>query len=118
VNFGRCFGVFVRDLETGLFQGGLFGRLFVEEAAVPYSFIECFWLDESTRGAGFGRIIMDIALNFSKEEGSHAVQLFTSSDQARGFYEKLGFTPVHVSKPLYQSPDGSWVNNNVYRKYI
>ena len=108
----------MRDLERGLFQGGLFGKLLIEEAKIPHSYIEGFWLDERLRGMGFGRTIMDIALNFSKQEGASIVALSTYSDQAPDFYPKAGFTPVHISKPLFQSPEGDWVNEYTYRKDI
>lgn len=73
--------------EDGNRVGGLWGRcsygwLFVEYLAVP----------EAHRGADHGTALMQRAEAIARDEGCVGVWLDTFSFQARGFYEKLGFT--------------------------
>lgn len=67
--------------------GGLWGRcsydwLFVEYLAVP----------EALRGADHGTALMQRAEALARDHGCVGIWLDTFSFQARGFYEKLGFT--------------------------
>lgn len=73
--------------ERGARVGGLWGRcsygwLFVEYLAVP----------EAHRGAAHGTALMARAEQIAREQGCVGIWLDTFSFQARGFYEKLGFT--------------------------
>lgn len=73
--------------EDGNRVGGLWGRcsyrwLFVEYLAVP----------EAYRGLDHGTALMQRAETIARAEGCVGVWLDTFSFQARGFYEKLGFT--------------------------
>lgn len=73
--------------ESGARVGGLWGRysygwLFVEYLAVP----------EAYRGADHGTALMARAEKIAREQGCVGIWLDTFSFQARGFYEKLGFT--------------------------
>jgi GNAT superfamily N-acetyltransferase len=71
----------------GTNDGGLWGRigydgLFVELLAVP----------EAARGQGLGRALMVQAETIAREAGCAGIWLDTYEFQARGFYERLGFT--------------------------
>lgn len=73
--------------EDGTSEGGLWGRigygwLFVELLAVP----------EAARGMGLGRQLMQQAETIAREAGCTGIWLDTYEFQARGFYEKLGYT--------------------------
>jgi len=71
----------------GSASGGLWGKitydwLFVEMLAVP----------ENLRGQGHGEALMAHAEAIAREHGCVGIWLDTYAFQARGFYEKLGFT--------------------------
>lgn len=73
--------------KSGARVGGLWGRfsygwLFVEYLSVP----------EAHRGADHGTALMARAEKIAREQGCVGMWLDTFSFQARGFYEKLGFT--------------------------
>jgi ribosomal protein S18 acetylase RimI-like enzyme len=53
-------------------------------------FIDALWVDEAARGQGAGRTLMARAEAHAAAEGCHSAWLDTF--QARGFYEKLGYT--------------------------
>lgn len=55
-------------------------------------FIDTLWVDESLRGKAYGKLIMQAAESYAVEKGIHQVYLYTTSFQARPFYEKLGYT--------------------------
>ncbi|MGK2285393.1 GNAT family N-acetyltransferase [Pedomonas sp. V897] len=68
-------------------SGGLWSRfsydwLFVELLAVP----------EQLRGKGLGTQLMKRAEDIARHRGAAGIWLDTFSFQARGFYEKLGFS--------------------------
>lgn len=72
---------------AGARVGGLLGRcsygwMFVEYLAVP----------EAHRAAGYGTALMRRAEEIARDEACVGIWLDTFSFQARGFYEKLGFT--------------------------
>lgn len=82
--------------EAGATVGGLWGKtgygwLFVEFLAVP----------ESLRGRDLGAALMREAEQIAAERGCVGAWLTTFSFQARGFYEKLGYS---VFGELDQSP--------------
>jgi GNAT superfamily N-acetyltransferase len=66
----------------GLWGGTSFGWLFIQLLAVP----------ETLRGQGVGRALMAQAEAEAASRGCHAVWLDTFEFQARGFYERLGYT--------------------------
>ena len=49
-------------------------------------------MPESARGRGLGRTLMRQAEDVALRRGCHGAWLDTFSFQARGFYEKLGYT--------------------------
>lgn len=80
--------VLLRDGE-GTVVGGLVGAtgwgwLYIENLAVP----------SELRGAGWGRRLMAAAEDEARRRGCTGMRLDTYTFQARGFYERLGFTVV------------------------
>ena len=71
----------------GAVIGGLWG-------ATAYEWLYVQWLavPESLRGQGVGRRIMLMAEAEAVARGCHSAWLDTFEFQARGFYEKLGYT--------------------------
>jgi GNAT superfamily N-acetyltransferase len=67
--------------------GGLWGR-----TAFGWLFVELLFVPESLRGQGVGRELMRRAEVEALTRGCHAAWLDTFQFQARGFYERLGYT--------------------------
>jgi GNAT superfamily N-acetyltransferase len=83
----------------GTTAGGLWGKtgygwLFVEFLAVP----------EEARGRNLGAALMGEAERIARQRGCGGAWLTTFSFQARGFYEKLGYS---VFGTLEDSPAGN-----------
>ena len=55
------------------------------------------------RGRGLGREVLQWAIREADDQGCHLVQLTPNKkrDQARRFYESLGFEPTHEGMKLY-----------------
>ena len=58
----------------------------------------------SAQNIGVGRLLMEAAENWAKEQGYRLLHLevFANNDKARGFYQNIGFMPetLHMIKPL------------------
>ncbi|TLU70471.1 GNAT family N-acetyltransferase [Lichenicoccus roseus] len=67
--------------------GGLWG-----DSAWGYLHIELLVVPEAMRGTGIGRTLLQRAEEEALCRGCHQVWLDTFSFQARGFYEKLGYS--------------------------
>jgi len=73
--------------EDGTTDGGLWGRI-----SYDWLFIELLGLPEALRGQGLGRALMQQAEDIAQDAGCAGIWLDTYEFQARGFYEKLGYT--------------------------
>ncbi len=73
--------------ENGTTEGGLWGRI-----GYDWLFIELLGLPEALRGQGLGRNLMERAEAIARDAGCAGIWLDTYEFQARGFYEKLGYT--------------------------
>lgn len=78
--------VLLKD-DVGQTVGGLTGR-----AIYDWLFIELLHIPESFRGRGVGTRLMAKAEEFARQRGLAGIWLDTYHFQARGFYEKLGFS--------------------------
>jgi GNAT superfamily N-acetyltransferase len=67
--------------------GGLYGSTWMS-----YLHVNLLFVPESMRGAGIGRKLMMEAEAEAVRRGCSAASLDTFSFQARGFYEKLGYS--------------------------
>ena len=54
--------------------------------------IELLWLNETARGIGMGRGLIEQAEDFACGQHCEKALVETTSWQARGFYERLGYT--------------------------
>lgn len=65
--------------------------------------IEAVHIDESVRGRGIGKAMMEWAIQKAKEEGCHLVQLTTDKQRpdALKFYQRLGFVASHEGLKLH-----------------
>jgi len=79
--------ILISDPVTGEGLGGLFGH-----TSHAYLHVDLLFIPESLRGSGLGRQILLQAEQEAIDRGCHAVWLDTFSFQARGFYERLGYS--------------------------
>lgn len=73
--------------DSGQAVGGLWGR-----TAFGWLFVELLFVPESLRARGLGRELMQRAETEAITRGCHAAWLDTFQFQARGFYERLGYS--------------------------
>lgn len=78
--------VTLRD-TNGKFLGGVYCDLYWSAL-----FIKWVWIDESLRKSGLGTKMIADAEAEGRRRGATMAHLDTFSFQARGFYEKLGYT--------------------------
>jgi GNAT superfamily N-acetyltransferase len=76
----------LRD-EAGAVTGGLYGRFYY-----GWLFVALLLVPEALRGRNLGTELMAQAEAAARARGCTGIWLDTFSFQARGFYEKLGFT--------------------------
>lgn len=77
----------LQDQETGEHIGGLWGRF-----GYDWLFVELLVVPETLRGKGYGVRLMQDAERIARQRGAAGIWLDTFNFQARGFYEKLGFS--------------------------
>jgi GNAT superfamily N-acetyltransferase len=77
------------SLEDG--AGGLLGGLY-GHMSYAWLVVEALWVREQERSCGYDRRLLAKAEEQARQDGCHAVWLDTFSFQARGFYEKCGYT--------------------------
>jgi GNAT superfamily N-acetyltransferase len=95
---GRPLAITITDEETGEILGGLWGA-----TGYGYLHIDLLYVPESMRGNGVGRSVMRQAEDEAIERGCRGAWLDTFTFQARGFYEKLGYS---VISELEDTPPG------------
>ena len=78
---------FAIEDERGQMIGGLSGA-----TAYGWLFVELLFIPESLRGQGVGTDLIRRAEAEALARGCHSVWLDTFEFQARGFYERLGYT--------------------------
>jgi GNAT superfamily N-acetyltransferase len=79
--------IFVRD-GSGRLIGGLIART---HAIRCWLEVLVLWVDESSRGAGIGRKLMEQAEDEARRRGCSFARLASSDYQAPGFYVTLGY---------------------------
>jgi GNAT superfamily N-acetyltransferase len=85
-NDHRPLVIAIEDAQ-GKVMGGLWGR-----TAYDWLFVELLFVPPSLRGRGVGADLMRRAETEALRRGCHSAWLDTFEFQARGFYERLGFT--------------------------
>lgn len=91
VNYKR-FSVVLR--EDG---GDTFGVL-TAYTAFAEVYIDDLWVDQSFRGKGYGRRLLQALEDHFKGKGFNNINLVTSAFQAPEFYKKCGFTIEFIRK--------------------
>jgi GNAT superfamily N-acetyltransferase len=83
----RPLTIVLSDPETQETVGGLVGW-----TSFSCLHVNLLYLPDTLRGAGLGTKMMALAEEEAVRRGCHGVWLDTFSFQARGFYERLGYT--------------------------
>jgi GNAT superfamily N-acetyltransferase len=83
----RSLAILLSHPESDEIVGGLYGA-----TAFSHLWIELLFVPESMRGVGIGRKLMMMAEVEAVQRGCRAAALDTFSFQARGFYERLGYS--------------------------
>lgn len=80
--------------------GLAWARLAEEEPAVAQLYQ--MWVAPEWRGHGVGRALLDMAVQWARPAGAHAMRLdvTVSNGPAAGLYDRAGFRPVGSPKPL------------------
>lgn len=84
---GRVIGTFVLMIVPQVANRGL-----------PWAEVESVVIEESLRGGGYGRILMDHAERLAREAGCYKLQLISNNRRAttaHRFYEALGYQSTH-----------------------
>lgn len=81
--------------DNGEFVGAIVVQLFWRQLHIKYLFVE-----ESYRGQGIARRLMNHALEHGKNRGCQFAFVETMSFQAPEFYQKMGFK-IEFSRPGY-----------------
>jgi ribosomal protein S18 acetylase RimI-like enzyme len=77
--------VYVRTSD-GAIVGGLLGL-----TQLDWLYVDRLWIDETARGRGYGRRLMEAAERVAARRGCLGAWLDTASFQAPGFYKRLGY---------------------------
>ena len=83
----RSLVILLSHPESDEIMGGLWGL-----TAFSHLWIDLLFVPESMRSVGIGRKLMMLAEAEAVQRGCHAAALDTFSFQARGFYERLGYS--------------------------
>ena len=83
----RPLAILLRDPDSGAKIGGLWGRSYYD-----WLFVELLFVPETLRGQDIGTELMRRAEAVARERNCAGIWLDTFEFQARGFYEKLGFS--------------------------
>ena len=80
----------LRDEEENIL-GGITGTIFWYHLHIDF-----LWVDESLRGKGYGRQLLENIEGIARENRCNLIQLDTFSFQAPNFYQKYGYEIVGV----------------------
>jgi GNAT superfamily N-acetyltransferase len=72
--------------SRGALAGGFYCTLYFETC-----FLKWAWVDETARGGGTGRLLLEACEREARARGAAVLYLDTFSFQARPFYEKCGY---------------------------
>ena len=95
----RELAILLRDPRSRETIGGLWGR-----SAYDWLFVELMFVPEKLRGMGLGTQLLQMAEEIGVERGCMGIWLDTFSFQARGFYERHGYT---VFGTIHDQPRGA-----------
>ncbi|MFJ7933235.1 GNAT family N-acetyltransferase [Sporosarcina sp. NPDC096371] len=77
--------------DKGEILGGITGTIFWHHLHINF-----LWIDESLRGKGYGKKLLDYIEETARENKCRLIQLDTFSFQAPDFYQKYGYQIVGI----------------------
>jgi ribosomal protein S18 acetylase RimI-like enzyme len=83
-----------RDVDKKII-GGLVAQL---QSGWKWMHVDRLWVDESDRRVGIGRLLLEAAEKEAQKRGCLHAELYTFDFQARGFYEKQGYSVYAVQE--------------------
>lgn len=90
-----------KGIHLALFENGMLRAITrLDQAEPSVSQVRFVAVDDSARGKGYGRLIMEAAESKSKELGNHKMILH-ARDYALDFYHKIGYTTIEKSYKLF-----------------
>ena len=95
---------FMRDFKDYSFhikQGGQIVAGIVAASTMDTLEVEFLFVEESCRGQGLGRMLLEQAENLSRQDGCKRVLLNTYSFQAPGFYRRMGYELLAQQNPCF-----------------
>ncbi|MBA3662347.1 MAG: GNAT family N-acetyltransferase [Gammaproteobacteria bacterium] len=84
------FGFMAHDSSGGLIAGCTGVLMY------GYLYIKLLWVDESARGKGLGRKLLQKAESFAKDNNCRYITVDTFNWQAKEFYEKMKYKIEHI----------------------
>ncbi|AWK87112.1 GNAT family N-acetyltransferase [Azospirillum thermophilum] len=114
--YRKSYGFDPEEITGGVTDGGLLavlrrdgrfgGYLLASVAWNGYGLIEDLAVDRSLRGQGAGRLLMDEAVRWAREQGLPGLRLETQSNNvpACRFYQRYGFVLGGFDRHLYGPP--------------
>lgn len=82
---------FILRNEDEIILGGITGTIFWYHLHIDF-----LWVDESLRGNGYGKQLLDNIELLARENNCNLIQLDTFSFQAPNFYQKYGYDVIGV----------------------
>ena len=93
----------VRD-DGNRVRGGIRGQI-----ALCWLQVDQIWVDVTLRGKGYGSRLLGLAEDAARKHGAIGAQLTTSTFQAVGFYQKLGYAELGRLKDRPPGHDRIWM---------
>jgi len=78
----------------------------------PFAIVENVVVDGSGRNGGYGRLLMDYAMQAAVDAGCYKVSLTSNMKRApaHAFYERLGYRPTHRGFTWYLEGDAAGID--------
>ena len=109
-------GIFIRNSD-GVAKGMAWCSV-EKNAAIPHVYVNAFFIDETIRGTGFGKVIMSHLENHVKTLDINRLLLSTGDVNAPWFYEKIGYQKLGSIPKIAQDLAGNDVDMHYYSKKI
>lgn len=101
------------DFSCHIEENGVIVAGIVAESVGDTVEVEFLFVDETYRGRGLGKALLEHVETAAREQGIRRVLLNTYSFQAPGFYRTLGYQEVLKLKPVF-----NWFSQSYFIKEL